>query len=712
MQRYTFPPTNQNYTYLQTNRSDDYGSLWSTFNNDYQTNLGVTRLSPKLVINTSSTDNSRLGCASAFEYYNSAWWAICGTSVFTNYDSFAFNPLTDQFVEEGVSVGTSTTQFDVTNPAGTTFRYTFDGTGTNPGITALTFPVGSVVYISPDTNFTFANTGTFTVTGSGANYFEITNASGVVESNITINGGYIAIAGGSLSYSCNAAYSDLAVFNSLLWMTTNTKLYSRDGYSSPFVEVDTLTSSACHKMCYFKQFNRLYYVADGQNIYSIDSSNVIADGGDDYSINLGDLETTGIISTMVATPGSIFIGTLRANNASNCAETQGVIYEWDGISAQATTLYELPTAGVISMLYHEGLAYAVDTEGRILKQKGYSFSEIGRLPITRILGIIATIGSTSEPRFIHMNGFVATKNNTLLLNINNKMDDASRSSLENMQSGIWEFDLNTNNFTHRQSYTYKSMSSSTITDYGQNTINVVGALKLNTLNNIFADTSAGRSTLVCGATYYTDATSSASAIFIDSPASPDTDTEGQKRGYFVTTWFNSNEIQDKWSRIWVVYRRFLDSSDKIICKYRLNEEDPVRATITWTSTTTFTTTTDVSAYAPTASPFNGTTGGEVEIIRGTGGGSSTHISDISESGGTYTVTLDTAVTGVTGTAIARFQKWVKVFPEATGQVLSYEQMSIGDSNTRVQIKVVMEFTGDDEFHKFVLTSNEDITAQL
>lgn len=87
-------------------------------------------------------------------------------------------------------VGDSTTQFDITNTVATTYRYTYDGTGTDPNITALTFPIGTVVDIQAQ-NFTAGNNGLFTVTGSGNNYIEVTNASGVVESNKTIGTGYI-----------------------------------------------------------------------------------------------------------------------------------------------------------------------------------------------------------------------------------------------------------------------------------------------------------------------------------------------------------------------------------------------------------------------------------------------------------------------------------------------------------------------------------------
>jgi hypothetical protein len=210
--------------------------------------------------------------------------------------------------------------------------------------------------------------------------------------------------------------------------------------------------------------------------------------------------------------------------------------------------------------------------------------------------------------------------------------------------------------------------------------------------------------IICGSGYCTDATTGTNGIFYD-----DSLNVLQKKGYFVTTWFNSNEIQDKWERLWAVYSRFLNANDSIVCKYRNNEVDPVYATITWVNTTSFTTTTDISAYGPTASGFNGTIGGEVEIIRGTGGGQCVHITNISLNAGTYTVTVDTVVTGVTtGTAIARFQKWIKLLPEITGQVKSYGQMAIGANGTRCQIKCCMTFQGNDELQKLALFSNEDI----
>jgi hypothetical protein len=86
--------------------------------------------------------------------------------------------------------GGSTTQFDITNPSGNTFRYTWDSTGTNPIITSIFVPIGTVLNINAQ-NFDASNNGILIVTGVGADYFEVTNASGVVESNKTIGTGSI-----------------------------------------------------------------------------------------------------------------------------------------------------------------------------------------------------------------------------------------------------------------------------------------------------------------------------------------------------------------------------------------------------------------------------------------------------------------------------------------------------------------------------------------
>jgi len=91
--------------------------------------------------------------------------------------------------EIGDEIGDGTTQFDITNPSGDTHRYTYDSTGTDPEI-VTNLDQDDYVYIQAQ-NFSAGNNGTFKITGVGANYFEVTNSSGVVETNKTIGTGSI-----------------------------------------------------------------------------------------------------------------------------------------------------------------------------------------------------------------------------------------------------------------------------------------------------------------------------------------------------------------------------------------------------------------------------------------------------------------------------------------------------------------------------------------
>lgn len=693
-----------NIGYLQTNRSDELGSLWSSFNLDFQKNLGSMKLSDKLVTNTTSSDDADLGLPYAFEFWGNKWWSICGVRIFKS----ASEEVTSAFAEDvaGYGIGTSTTEFTVTNTAGTTYRYTWTGNGTDPLITALTIPVASSVRVTA-TNMASGNEGVFTVTASGDNYFEVTNAGGTAEANKTINTGYIAVtsASSTLGKTYNLNQSDLCIFDNSLCSSTPTVLYKKKNETGTSTHWYSLynfgDSSVSHKLTYFKKFNRLYFLdyVSKYMVGSVDNQDVVSTSGN-YSLDISSTVNRPI--TMVTNSDYVWIGSIKRNDSAvpNRNGTFATITQWDGISAQPTDEFVIDGAsGIMAMWVKDDTPYAIDSEGRILKYTGYSFKEIGRLPIIRTLLKNTSTFSASIDRYIHPNGFIGTKNDTLLLSINNLNYNNAGNITENLPSGIWEFDLTTGNFTHKYSPTLKAMGSSTVTDFGQNRILSAGALKLNTLQS---NSTNGRSTILAGYSYYTDATTTKSGIFIDNPQDATTDNEGQKRGYFVTTWYEAPEVESTWTKIWAIYKRFKNSTDKIIFKYRLEEEDLIEATITWTSTSTFTTTTNVSAYA----------GYEAEIIQGTGSGACTNITSVTELAGTYTVTIDTAITGVTGTAKARFQKWKKIYPVASGTVKSYTEMPFDATNVRIQIKGILEWTGDGEFSKFILMDDEDIISNL
>lgn len=483
--------------------------------------------------------------------------------------------------------------------------------------------------------------------------------------------------------------SDLAIFDSRLWATTDTGLYSKvgnGGGTGAWTNRATsgFNTNADHILTYFPLFNRLYFQPSLGLISSIDNTNTVAIT--DYTLTLP--SGTGA-SCMIANSTYIWIGISGSSNVQGSVAT---ILQWDGISSVPTKVFTLKSRYIQSMALYEDIVYIMDGNGVLSKFNGYTFDEIGRLPF---------IPQQPATNYVQRNGMISTRNATIQVSVDN-LDGDNSTVYENIPSGVWEWS-DKFGFTQRNTFTYLPNGSTSITDYGQNEIKAPGALF--DVSSVLPATAGRNGSILVGANYYTSATVDTFGIFFD-----DLNDTMQKKGYFVTTWFFSNEIESKWNRIWAIFKRFLGSSDSIVFKYRLFEEAPVYATITWTSTTTFTTTTDVTAYAPGAPGFSTTSGGEVEILQGTGGASCAHITSVVNNAGTYTVTLDTAIIGVTnGTAKARFQKWIKVFPEITGQIKSYEQMAIGANNTRVQIKGCLTFTKDGEFVRFALFSNPDIT---
>ncbi len=591
-------------TYIQTNRTDRFGSLWSSMGLDFQSNLGTLRVAPRLKVNTATADAANLGLPVAFEAADTGpqLWAICGGRIFKNVSA----------------------------------------TGT------------------PNSAFTEdASTGAVT------------------------------------TYNTN---SDLENFDNRLWSSADTALYSKvlnGSGTGAWTSRDTLTTGAPHPLKYFQKFNRLYYVTSANIVASISAANVVA-AASPYYLDLG---AGNDISCFETTSNDVWVGIStfsRIGTSSSASGLVAAVFRWDGISAQATSKYLLKSASCAAMTVMDDIPYLMDGNGVLNKFTGSSFEEIGRLPFTTIL---------PKYNYIAMNGMTSTKNGTILVVVNNLNGDFAGSVYENIPSGVWEWSKDFG-FTHKYPFTYTPSASSTITDYGQNRISAPGAIY--NVAAVGQSVSGRNGTILAGATYFTDATTTTNAIFFN-----DSNNTLQKKGYFVTNWFQSAEIQDKWTRLYETYRRLLGSTDSIVMKYRLSEEAPVYADITWVNTTSFTTATDISAYGPTASGFSGTSGGEVEILQGTGSASCAHITGITGAG-PYTVTLDTAIQGVTtGTAKARFQKWLKLTPEVTGQVLSSSEQSIGGySDVRCQIKGCLTFTGDGEFYKLALVSNTDQSINL
>ena len=184
------------------------------------------------------------------------------------------------------------------------------------------------------------------------------------------------------------------------------------------------------------------------------------------------------------------------------------------------------------------------------------------------------------------------------------------------------------------------------------------------------------------------------------------DTEN--RGHFITSKLLSAQLQDTWSKLYLKHKNLSTEFDKIIVKYRTDNNEPLTrikettdGVITWTDSDTFTTTD--AQWADVLADD------EVEIIQGTGAGYLAHVSSISEAGGTYTVNIDETIKNLTATETGRAvaSRWIKLnafdstsLPNDEG----YFEVVLGKKSKSIQFKV--ELRGENVEIEEILVANE------
>lgn len=169
------------------------------------------------------------------------------------------------------------------------------------------------------------------------------------------------------------------------------------------------------------------------------------------------------------------------------------------------------------------------------------------------------------------------------------------------------------------------------------------------------------------------------------------------RGYFITPRLESSNIEDTFQKLYIKHKA-LNIDDKIIVKYKVKDtlrfpfsclEFVINATRagTWTSTSTFTTTVDMSEVE---------VGDEIELIAGVGSGHMAHVTTIAEAGGTYTVTLGEAFPfAVSGDQFFfNVDKWIYLGEVTSDEVnQGRKQFDLGFPSEWVQFKVELRGIG-------------------
>lgn len=385
-----------------------------------------------------------------------------------------------------------------------------------------------------------------------------------------------------------------------------------------------------------------------------------------------------VVTWVRSSSDRLWVGLMEASSATE-SHLGGYVGEWDGTGTAFNNIYKINAPCVLSCAIVNDVPYIIDGYGILKKFNGGGFSEVARLPVANqnveMPGIYKLY---TNNRWIHTRG-MESDGGLILINVSNFVSTGVY--VQDMPSGIWEFDTEnpTQGLHHRNSPCVDT------NDYGQQATESTGA--------VFPLRVTGGNYLA-GVSYYTDdATTNRKGVFYDNAAA-----NTNKKGSLVTPFLTSATAQDSFNTLSYRFRQ-LPSGDKIIGKYRTGKKAnmPFIASITWTSTTTFTSTDANFAHA--------SDGDEIEGVMGKGASSTAHISGTPTLvTTTYTVTLDEAIGFSSGTAKVKVDNFKKVGVISRTDNNQEEFQIPNATNAEAQIKTEMRFTGDIDLNDLTVLS--------
>jgi hypothetical protein len=424
---------------------------------------------------------------------------------------------------------------------------------------------------------------------------------------------------------------DMEVFNSLLLVSgvgaSQDDIYAYNGSTWSSWWKGTLAQTALNATV-FKPIKlgatgRLYILDQQNKIYNVTTAGVPTKTGNgtlDFSA------TTYKFICMEATSTKLWIG------GTDIARGSAVIVEWDMSlnSATANKVHKLNGRSVQAIAVWNDNPIALLSNGELHAFNGSYFEMIpdAKLPTPPLgytfkgeLGGASTI--TTDGGIVHPNGWAIIDGlphfflNTKLVN----KSGTEKGGHWNAPSGVWCYDPFVGFYCR-----YPVARDFGTKDYGAPNVTDHGAMT-------FVGSGAGE--FLVSAKIYDSASVTSKAVLLLN----DNERSLQSRGWFAVVPFQSTH-NDLWQELELLHKKLADSDDTIIVKYRYNKSSalPDEADIVWTSTSTFTATDTMFS--------NVEVGDEVTVLRGNGAGLVAHVSALSYSNPTYTITLDDTAVGV------------------------------------------------------------------
>lgn len=507
----------------------------------------------------------------------------------------------------------------------------------------------------------------------------------------------------STSADFSSGRSDLHINNATAYATESSSIwYSPILSFGTWTEISSpaLDSSSPHLLTSLD--DKTYVTNLDYKVGYISSANVLTLTGD----NTLDLGMSGYtITVFMAGLSRVWIG-LSSLQTGRFGTTY--VYEWDGASNLPNQRYEIDASGLICGVIKDGTPYVLDTNGRLLVYSGSTFKEVARLPY-KVGELMQGFNSNQlNLRAIHPRA-ITVDQDEILINVSNLIQsDDTNNMFADFPSGVWAYSEE-NGLYHKYSASYQAVDdtgTTNMTDWGQMRVAQAGAIFVHdAIKNI---SQAGEGGMVIFSQRYfnsadTDTESAdvdvtyLTAIFAD-----DTKEDTQKWGYFITPEIHTTDIEEAWSNVYAKFKPFLDSTDKVVVKYRTEIKEKITGDISWVNTQTILTSADLSTIEQ---------GDEIQIIQGIGSGKSFHVQSITNNGSSYTITLDESFAGASGTAVAQFSNFKKAGEiQYASPMKQWKEFTINkDTHSPVaQFKVCMQFTGKNELYGITINSNKNI----
>lgn len=332
------------------------------------------------------------------------------------------------------------------------------------------------------------------------------------------------------------------------------------------------------------------------------------------------------------------------------------IVEWDGFSLTYNNEYDLVGSYPLCGFIVRDVPHFITERGYIFRFTGSGFQKVSDFCLEEERMVFST--SVTSDATINNYG-ACVDGDIVYLNVGIPMRIESGSSLlqgvRKGRSGIWVFDTRNYNLYHHRGFGERVSAGTK--SFGGGIIAQPGTVTLVPIGGI-ARLIASASVYVGGASWNTGAQS---ILYHDGTPT----TTSLNRGYIITPFIPIGEIEAAWDAIWTKFKRFVNSNNRLVVKWRVREPlkqqdgigtnnqyfSPLQAAGTWVSTTTFT----------CAVPTGVAVGDEVEVLSGDNAGCSFNISALSatpDGSTSITVTIDEAApVSSTDTAAFRFDNW-------------------------------------------------------